>query len=374
MSKVIHRGVCRSTKHFQSYATLNDNLPVRHHLNGVFGGRCTAIILALWLGSAFHASADTVDDFYRQKTINFIMVFSPGGTYDLYTRLVAAHLPQFIPGNPKIIVQYMPGAGGFTGASYLASRAPQDGTVLGMVAREIAVNQVLHSSSVPLDARRFQWIGSVSSYVGVLHVAGRTGIKTADDLRSVPVVMGSWGFETSSYTIPVLLNALAGTKFKVVAGYRGAPEVDLAVEKGEIDGRISSWSNLKFMNAAQIDEGKIVVVMQSGVKRHPDLPKVPRVSELATGEQGRRILEFIDSDSGIGWSVTAPPGVPADRVAVLRHAFDQMVADPAFIADVQARRLDLVPSTGQELDALIKRTLSTPETDIAYMKNLLNTK
>ena len=357
-----------------TWFTLNNNLPARHYYLSSVDGRCAAIILALWLGSAFHASADTVGDFYRQKTINFITVYSPGGTYDLYSRLVATHLPRFIPGNPKIIVQYMPGAGGLTGAIHLASQAPQDGTEIGMLAREIAVNQVLQVSSAPLDAQKFQWIGSVSSYAGVIQVAGRTGVKTADDLRRFPVVIGSWGFETSSYTIPVLLNALAGTKFKVVTGYRGAAEVDLAIEKGEVDGRISSWSNLKLKNAAQIDEGKIVVVMQSGLKRHPDLPKVPLVSELATTQQGRRILEFIDSDSAIGWSVTAPPGVPADRVAVLRHAFDQMVVDPAFIADVRARRLDLVPSTGQEIDALIKRTLSTPQTDIAYMRSLLETK
>lgn len=354
--------------------TLTDSLSVRQKVNAVFGGRCAAIILALLLGSPFGASAETADDFYRQRTINFITVYSPGGTYDLYSRLVATHLSQFIPGNPKIIVQYMPGAGGLTGAIHLASQAPQDGTELGMLAREIAVNQVLHVGSVPLDARKFRWIGRVSSYSGVIHVAGRTGIKTADDLRSIPVNIGSWGVETSSYTIPVLLNALAGAKFKVVTGYRGAAEVDLAIEKGEVDGRISSWSNLKLKKAAQIKDGKIVVVMQSGLKRHPDLPKVPLVSELATTEQGRRILEFIDSDSAIGWSVTAPPGVPADRVAMLRRAFDQMVADPSFIADVQARRLDLVPGTGQEMDALIERTVSTPQTDIAYMKNLLDTK
>jgi tripartite-type tricarboxylate transporter receptor subunit TctC len=268
----------------------------------------------------------------------------------------------------------MPGAGGLTGAIHLASQAPQDGSELGMLAREIAVNQVLHSASVPVDASKFQWIGSVSSYAGVIHVAGRIAVKSADDLRRIPVVMGSWGFETSSYTMPVLLNALAGTKFKVVTGYRGAAEVDLAIEKGEVDGRISSWSSLKFTKGAQIDEGKIVVVMQSGVKPHPDLPKVPLVGEFATTEQGRRILAFIDSDAGIGWSVVAPPRVPAERVAALRHAFDQMVTDPKFVADIQARRLDLVPSTGQEVETLIKRTLATPPEDITLMKNLLAAK
>src|SRR5262249_2007491 len=162
-----------------------------------------------------------------------------------------------------------------------ATQAAQDGTVIGMVDRAIAVNQVQRTGGVPLDSSKFHWIGSVSSYGGVLQVAGRTGVKTADDLRRVDLVIGSWGVETSSYTMPILLNALASTKFKVVTGYRGAAEVDLAAESGEVDGRISSWPTLKYTKAAALAEGKLVVVMQSGLKRNPDLPQVPLVGELA---------------------------------------------------------------------------------------------
>jgi tripartite-type tricarboxylate transporter receptor subunit TctC len=330
-----------------------------------------ALLVALCVAGPGRAGAEPISEFYHQKTITFLTVFAPGGTYDLYGRLVATHLPSFIPGNPKIVVQYMPGAGGLNGAIRLATQAAQDGTEIGMVDRAVAVNQVLRTVGVPLDARRFQWIGSVSSYGGVLQVAGRTGVKTAGDLRRIPLVIGSWGVETSSYTLPVLLNALAATKFKVVTGYRGAAEVDLAIESGEADGRISSWPTLKYTKAASLAEGKLVVVMQSGVKRNPDLPQVPLVGELATTKQGRHILEFIDSDSGIGWSVVAPPGVPLDRIAALRQAFDQMVADPKFLADAQARHLDVVPSTGQEMEALVLRTLSVPQEDIATMNNLL---
>jgi tripartite-type tricarboxylate transporter receptor subunit TctC len=341
--------------------------------------RCTFIQLAslpfaLCFGQPCDAWADAVTEFYRQRTITFVSVFAPGGTYDLYSRLVATHLPNFIPGNPRIIVQYMPGAGGLTGAIHLATQAPQDGTEIGMVDRAIAVNQVQRTVGVLLDANKFQWIGSVSSYGGVLQVAGRTGVKTADDLRRIPLVLGSWGVETSSYTMPVLLNALAGTKFKVVTGYRGAAEVDLAVESGEVDGRISSWSTLKYTKAAQLADGKVAVVMQSGLKRNPDLPQVPLIGELAATEQGRRILEFIDSDSGIGWSVVAPPGVPLDRVAALRQAFDRMVEDPKFLGDAQAKHLDVVPSTGQEIEALVRRTVSIPREDIDAMNKLLSAK
>jgi tripartite-type tricarboxylate transporter receptor subunit TctC len=333
-----------------------------------------ALLLAssLWLPG--RAMADPVADFYRQKTVTFITVYAPGGSYDLYGRLIATHLPRFIPGNPKVVVQYLPGAGGLNGAMRLANQSPKDGTEIGMPDRGIAVNQVLNSAAAPLDASKFNWIGSVSSYDGIIQVSSRTGVKTADDLRRIPVVMGSWGVETSSYTFPVLLNALAGTKFKVVTGYRGAAEVDLAIEGGEVDGRLSSWATLKYFKAGLLADGKVVVVMQSGAKRNPDLREIPLVVEMASAEQGQRILQFIDSDSSIGWSVVAPPGVPPERVAALREAFDQMVKDPKFLADAQTRHLDVVPSTGQELEALIKRTLSIPKEDVAAMNNLLTVK
>jgi tripartite-type tricarboxylate transporter receptor subunit TctC len=334
----------------------------------------TSLLFALCFGQPYPAWAEAVTEFYRHRTITFVSVFAPGGTYDLYSRLVATQLQNFIPGNPRIIVQYMPGAGGLTGAVHLAAQAPQDGTEIGMVDRSIAVNQVQRTISVPLDASKFQWIGSVSSYGGVLQVAGRTGVKTADDLRQIPLVIGSWGVETSSYTMPVLLNALAGTKFKVVTGYRGAAEVDLALESSEVDGRISSWPTLKYTKAAQLADGKLVVVMQSGLKRNPDLPQVPLIGELAATEQGRRILEFIDSDAGIGWSIVTPPGVPLDRVAALRQAFDRMVADPKFLDEAQAKHLDVVPSTGQEIEALVRRTLAVPREDIDAMNKLLAAK
>jgi tripartite-type tricarboxylate transporter receptor subunit TctC len=331
------------------------------------------LVLALSLENPCAAQTEPVD-FYRGRTITFVTVFAPGGTYDFYGRMVATHLGNFVPGNPKIVVQYMPGAGGLTGAIRLATQAASDGTEIGMVDRAIAVNQVLRAGAAPLDVRKFQWIGSVSSYGGVLQVAGRTGVKTADDLRRISLAIGSWGVETSSYTIPVLLNALAGTKFKVVIGYRGAAEVDLAVERSEVDGRVSSWPTLKYSKADALAEGKLIVAMQGGVKRNPDLPQVPLVGELATTARGRRILEFIDSESAIGWSVVAPPGVPPDRIATLRQAFDRMVVDPKFLAEAQARHLDVVPSTGQELESLIRRTLSVPQEDIAAMNDLLAAK
>jgi len=333
--------------------------------------RLKGMLAALCLILPGAASADPVADFYRNKTINFTVVFAPGGSFDLYSRIAAHHLSNFIPGNPKIIVQNLPGAGGLTGAVKLANQAAQDGTELGMVDRSIAVTQVMRAGALPLDAGKFNWIGSISSYSGVLYVTGRTGVRVSDDLRRLPVIMGSWGVETSSYTFPVLLNALAGTKFKVVTGYRGSSDVEIAVERNEVDGRMSSWSSLKAVKAGPLADGSLVVVIQTGVRRNPDLPSIPLIPEMAKTEQGRRILEFIDSESGIGWAVLAPPGVPPDRVAALRHAFDQMVVDPRFLADMQGRSLDVMPVSGQEVEAIVKRTLSIPRDDIDVMNALI---
>src|SRR5262249_25068512 len=158
---------------------------------------------------------------------------------------------------------------------------------------------------------------------------------SADDLRRIPVVVGSWGNTTDSFITPTLLNTLAGTKFKVVTGYRGASDVDLAVEQGEVDSRVSSWTALKTQRNYWRTSGTVVVPFQTGLKRHPEMPQLPLISDLATDADGRRILEFMNSDSSIGWNVVAPPNVPDDRVAALRAAFDAMLVDPEFLAEAQ---------------------------------------
>jgi tripartite-type tricarboxylate transporter receptor subunit TctC len=205
-----------------------------------------------------------------------------------------------------------------TGTVYLYEQAARDGTVIGMAPRDLAVNQMLHPDAARYDARRFSWIGRIASYTGVMFVMSRTGVKTADDLRRIKVIAGSWGNTTDSYMTPVLLNAFAGTAFKVVTGYRGGPEVD-----------------------------------------------------LATSEEGRRILEFMNSDSGIGWNVVAPPGLPADRIAVLREAFSATMRDPEFLADAAKRQLEIVPGNGEEMQKVIARTLATPPDAIARLQAVI---
>ena len=328
---------------------------------------CIAALLAVMAGVIFAAvaRAQTAEEFFKGKTLRFTVVYEPGGTYDLYSRLVIVHLPKHIPGNPAIIVQYMPGAGGMVGTVNLFEKAPRDGTQLGMLPRDIAVNQMLHPDAARYDAKRFSWLGRVASYTGVMMVMSRTGVKTAEDLHKSQVVAGSWGNTTDSFVTPTLLNALAGTHFKIVTGNRGAADVDLAIERGEADARVASWTALKSTRAEWLNDGRIVVPFQTGLKRHADLPDLPLISDLAQSGDGRRILEFMNSDSSVGWNVVAPPEVPADRVAALRGALAATMRDPDFLADARKQGLEIAPGSGEEVQQVVERTLATPHDLVA---------
>jgi tripartite-type tricarboxylate transporter receptor subunit TctC len=330
-------------------------------------------VLAAWVGFASVASAQaqSAEDFFKGKTLRFTVVYEPGGTYDLYSRLLITHLPKHIPGDPTIVIQYMPGAGGMVGTVNLYEKAARDGTQLGMLPRDIAVNQMLHPESARYDAKRFTWIGRIASYTGVMFVMSRTGVKTADDLRRNDVVVGSWGNTTDSFATPTLLNALAGTRFKIVTGYRGAADVDLAIERGEADARVASWTALKTTRGEWLKDGRITVPFQTGLKRHADLPDLPLIGDLATSDDGRRILEFMNSDSSVGWNAIAPPEVPADRVAALRSAFDATLRDPDFLADAQKQGLEIVPGRGDEVREVVEHTLATPPELVARLAAII---
>src|SRR5215813_994478 len=284
------------------------------------------VVLCAVAGRAGWAQANA--DFFRNKTVKLMITFEPGGSYDLYARLAAAHLPRHLPGQPAMTVQYHPGAGGLVGILHFAEKAAQDGSEIAILPRDVAINQRLRPESAKYDARRFNWIGTLATYPGVMFVAARTGVKTAEDLRRITVVAGSWGPTSETFITPTLLNALADTKFKIVSGYRGGPDVDLAVERGEVDGRMASWTLMKTQRAQWLRDKVVVIPFQAGVTSHPELADVPLIGTLAKTEEGRRIFEFQNSDAGIGWSVVAPHNVPPERVAVLRRTFDAMVDDP----------------------------------------------
>ena len=324
--------------------------------------RRTAKIVALAL-SAFVACAAAhparATDF-SGKTITVVVSFAPGGGYDAYGRLFAAHLSQHLPGRPAVIVKNMPGAGGLLGTNYLFNLAPRDGTTVGLVPQTVVIAQLLGGSTVKFDAQKFDWIGRINSNVEVEQTWYTSGIKTVADAKLTPVAVAGTGPASSSVVFPHLLNDTIGTKFKVVSGYSGDSMAALAMERGEVQGMVRPWSVTKTVRPQWLRDNKINLIVQYAGKRHPELKGVPAVVDLAENEMQRKIFALYASGSDIGRSIVAPPGMPVDVVQALRSAFDETVRDPAFLGDIKKKALDLDPLSGSELQATVQRAAAVP--------------
>ena len=323
----------------------------------------TASSLLLGLGTIIapaHGRADD-SDFYRNKTITHVVMTSPGGSYDIYSRLFTQNIAKHIPGNPTVIVKYMPGAGGLTGTNYLYNAAPRDGTNVGMVINDLAVTQALTPAAVKFDARKFNWIGRLNVIVQSVIVSERSGITSVEDLKKREVAFGGFGKSANDYKIAMLLNALIGTRVKMVLGYKGSATINLAMASGEVDGRIGAWLSIAAGGASRIKDERLRVLAQSGLKRLPELPDVPLLLELIGKPEDKRMMELVDAGTAIGWSIVMPPGVPASRVSLLRKAFQAMIADSELREAAKKLNAPLDTATGEELAKLIDRTVGTPK-------------
>jgi tripartite-type tricarboxylate transporter receptor subunit TctC len=335
--------------------------------------RATAAVLTIPVLAVLTTavSAQPVDGFFKGRPINLYIGFAPGGTYDYFGRAVGRFIGKHIPGNPIIVVQTMQGAGSLQAANFLYAQAPKDGTAWGVVTQTLPLEEALRSPGAHYKAAEFTWIGRMTSILEV-HFTWKTSKgKTIEDARAHEIPVAGTGTGSPSEGYPKLLNALAGTKFKIITGYRGAADVDLAIERNEADARVSSWTAVKTTRGSWLNEGRIVVPFQTGLKRHPEMPNLPLASELALNDEGRRILEFMNSDSSIGWNVIAPPGVPADRVAVLRRAFDATMADPNFLADAQKRGFEIIAARGEDVQEVVNRTIATPPEAVARLRAIM---
>lgn len=319
------------------------------------------------------AAAQTPDEFFKGKNINVYIGFSPGGSYDFFGRLVARHIGRHIPGAPSSTPNSMPGAGSFTAANWLYAVAPKDGTAIGIVSQTMAIEEVLQSPAVKFKAAQFNWIGRATNIVEIGFVNDKSKAVTIADakLHEIPVAGTGPGSPSEGY--PRLLNALTGTKFKIIGGFRGSTEGMLAVERGEVDGALTSWQTMKVTRKAEYDQGKLRVLVQYALQREPDLP-VPAVVELASNDADRALLAFYASGGDVGRSFLAPPGVPADRVAALRRAFDAMMKDKDFIADVEKAKAEFNPMTGEILQQRIADTASVSPAVVERMRTLLEIK
>jgi len=343
-------------------------LSIRGIASGLAAGLAAAVV------AAPSASADAVMDFYKGRQVTWIVSYGAGGSYGAYTQIGARHIGKHLPGNPSVVVQFMPGAGGIKATNYLYNAAAKDGGVLGTVTKDLALEQALRPQNAKYDARKFGWVGSFSEYIAVIAVWTASGARTIEDARKREVIMATSGRGHQGSQLALLLNQYAGTKFKLVTGYRGAKDMNLAMERGEAHMRIAAWSGFKSQQGAWLREGKATILAQGGKARQPDLPNAPLFSEMVKDPEGRKVLAIVESGSDVGWPALTPPGVPADRLAALRKAFDAMVKDKAFIAEVTRAKLEVKPKSGAELARVIGDVLSADAKVLAKARDIAGIK
>lgn len=295
-------------------------------------------------------------DFFKGKTITVLIGYAPGGTYDATARLLSRHMPNHLAGQPTMIPQNMAGAGSIKAILHLYTVAPKDGTVLGMVARSYSIEPVFSPESAKYDPTRFNPIGSTSSEVSVGVAWHTTGFKTFDDVLKNELTVGATGTTDDTGRFPMLTRKLTGAKIKIVQGYPGGNDITLAMERGEVQGRFGwSWGSVKSRSKDWLDQKKIAILLQMGMNKAEDLPDTPFIMDYAKNDRDRQALELIFAPQVTAWPLIAPPDVPADRLAVLRKAFDDTVKDPAFVADAGKLRIDVEPVSGVEMQKIVQR-------------------
>jgi tripartite-type tricarboxylate transporter receptor subunit TctC len=318
-----------------------------------------------WLTAA--AQAQSADEFFRgKKEFNLITSSSAGGGYDQYSRLVARHMSKYLPGNPNIIVQNMVGGGGIRAANYIYNVAPKDGTVFALIDRGMPTAPLLYGekSQARFDAVKFSWIGSIMRETGMGVVSTRSVVKTIADAKTHEIFFGSTGPETDPAMFVRLVNDLLGTKIKAIHGYKGQPDEFQAAEKGELDGLfMSGWSGPgRAYVRDQMSRGQMGLLVQMAAEKDKDPQhlETPSIVELVSNPEDRQIIALVLGRMTLGRPFIAPPGVPEDRLALLRTAFRQAVEDPELRADAQRQRLAIDPTWGAEAEDVIKRLYQTP--------------
>ena len=305
--------------------------------------------------------AQSVEDFYKGKQMTVIVGSAPGGGYDATARLFARFMGNHMPGKPNMIVQNMPGAGSLTATNNLYNLAPKDGTTIGVVQRGMLTAKLTNPNGVRFDVEKMNWIGNLAPEVATIVSWKTNPVKTTDDLFKEQLIVGGPGPTLDPETTPRLLNALIGTKFKIVSGYTGNTEILLAMERGEVGGTADlAWSNVKRRTDLRPN---LNVLMQVGLEKAPDLD-VPLALDFAKNEEDREIMELFFIQKTVARPLVAPPNVPADRVAAMRKAFLDMTKDKEFLGEAEKLALDVEPATGEDIQKIIAKIAATPQ-DIA---------
>jgi tripartite-type tricarboxylate transporter receptor subunit TctC len=322
--------------------------------------------LAVWAMAASIAAlvsgdarSQSVAEFYKGKDVKILIGADVGGTYGLYALLATRHMRKHIPGEPSLTIQTMPGAGGLNAMNYSYNVGAKDGTLMHLVHAEVLF-ETLFTKGVKFDAQSYQWIGRFADadFIGV--ASKRSGVKSFEDARKRQVTMGSTGRRSVTALAPLMFNRMAGTKMKVIAGYKGTNEIYIAMERGEVDGVAVSWANALTIHGKQMKDGDLVPFFTVADDRIKELPNVPTITEFGKNDDEKTFLALYTSSGTIGRSLVFPPGVPADRVAALRAAYDKTIKDPEFLAELKAKNILFAPMSGVQLKTYVDKLMATP--------------
>lgn len=329
-------------------------------LGGIVGGAFAALVA---MACATIARGQAVDDFYRGKSLDLYVGFSAGGGYDVYARLLARHMGRHIPGAPAIVVKTMEGAGSTRLANWLYAIAPKDGTVFGSFARGVPLDPLFGNPGPQFaDGSAFSYIGSANSEVSVCGVMPSSGVRRFADLFEKDLVVGGFGAGTESEQHVKLLNAVLGTRFKLVKGYPGGNDVTLAMARGEVQGRCGwSWTSIRGAEQmSQVRDGSLLILVQNSLEKHADLPDVPLITDFVKTPTQLRMLSLVLAPQKLGRPFFAPAGMPPERLAALQKAFSETMVDAQFLQEAEKMQLEISPITGGEMESIVREAYRAP--------------
>lgn len=320
-----------------------------------------ALLSAVACAAAFPAAAQTVEAFYKSHELTILIGHPPGGSYDLYAQLAAAHIGKYIPGRPTVIVQSMPGGAGSKAAAYLYARAPKDGSMISLFPETIAYVQLMDPAQGRWDVTKMNYIGSFAPVNTAFMIHKGSKLASAEDLFKGKTNVGCSGRTSQSFQYPATLKVIANMPLNIICGYDGSSAYTLALLRGEVDLVSKAWNSWRAEDKDNIDNGTFIPLLQAGLKRTPELPDVPLMQEVVTDPAAKTAIEFVSAGAAIGRALLAPQNIPADRVAALRAAFDKVVLDKDFLADAQKRSIYIEPTAGAEVQKYSDSIIKTPK-------------
>jgi len=326
--------------------------------------RIALACVGLTMLAAQPACADETQTSFAGKTVTVVVAAEAGGAYGLHGRVLAQYLGRHLPGKPTAVAQYTPGASGVRAANELYNVSPKDGTTIAIFTTAVPVADTLNVTGVKYRSSSFNWLGSMSDTLGVMIFWHTAPAKTVEQARKVEDTVGSTGRAGNTYKIPMLMNRVLGTKFKIVLGYRGTGAMALAMERGELNGSNSTWSAIKAAHGAQLREGKLVPMVQIGLEKAPDLQHVPLLLDFAHTSAQREVIEFASMQYQLGFVLAAPPAVPHARVAALRQGIADALRDPKLLADAARLKMSINHVPGEKIEQLVRRIAATPKSVI----------